>query len=204
MKTAVITALAALAALTSACSSQGAPAARQAGATVTASQPASSQPGIAQADAVAAGSAPAHAAPACLTRYLSVTPGLSQGTPGSTYQVLVFRNLSNHACTLYGYPGVSLGGGTPVHQIGRAAAEDPATPRELVTLPAHGHAYALLRIVHAASYPPAACHPVTAHWLIVYPPNQTVPVYGWYKVQTCASKYRTMTVSAMRSSSSAL
>ena len=199
MKTALISALAAIAALTAACSSQAA-AAHQAAAAVTAS----SQPGIAQVDAMAANSAPAHATPACLTRYLSVTPGLSQGTPGSTYQVLVFRNLNNHACTLYGYPGVSLGGGTPVHQIGLAAAENPATPRKLVRLAAHGHAYALLQIVHAGSYPPAACHPATAHWLIVYPPNQTVPVYVWYKVQTCAKKYRTMTVSAVRSAASAL
>ncbi len=190
MKTALITALAAVAVLTGACTSQSA----------AAGQPASA----AQQDAVQANSAPAHAAAPCLTRYLSVSPGPSQGTPGSTYQVLVFRNLNNHACTLYGYPGVSLGGGTPVHQIGRAAAENPATPRLLVKLPAHGKAYALLQIVHAASYPPGSCHPTTAHWLIVYPPNQTVPVYVWYKVQTCAKKYRTMTVSAVRSSSSAL
>ncbi len=201
MKTALITVLAAIGVLTSACASQGAGAASQ----PAASYAAAAQANTAQPDAMVAGGAGAHAAAApCLTRYLSVSPGPSQGTPGSTYQVLVFRNLNNHACTLYGYPGVSLGGGTPVHQIGRAAAENPATPRLLVKLPAHGKAYALLQIVHAASYPPGSCHPTTAHWLIVYPPNQTVPVYVWYKVQTCAKKYRTMTVSAVRSSSSAL
>jgi len=47
---------------------------------------------------------------------------------------------------LYGYPGVALDAGVPVTQVGLAAAEDPATPRERVTLGPYGTADALLRI----------------------------------------------------------
>jgi hypothetical protein len=106
-----------------------------------------------------------------------VKTGLSQGTAGSIYQVLDFTNIANVTCTLYGYPGVSFastgpGGG----QIGAAAQENPATPRRLVTLAPGAVANALLRIVDAGNYPPATCHPVTAHWLVIYPPNQTTRV----------------------------
>jgi hypothetical protein len=216
MKTALITALAAIGVLTAACSSHGA-AAPHATVTVTAtaiathSAPAQSGQAVTAATPSAppatappnvpppSGQAPAVPVPApCLTRYLGGTVGLSQGTPGSTYVVLDLKNLNNHPCTLYGYPGVSLGGGVPVSQIGLAAAESPATPRELVTLGAHKTASALLQIVHAGNYPPPACHPVTAHWLIIYPPNQTVPVYLGYNSPTCAKKIQILTISAMR------
>src|SRR5215472_2788352 len=60
--------------------------------------------------------------PACATRYLKATVGVTQGAAGSIYQVIDFTNISGGACTLFGYPGVALAGGTPVTQIGAAAA----------------------------------------------------------------------------------
>ncbi len=215
MKTALITALAAVGVLTSACSSGGS-AAPQATVTVTASQAATSaagkqsaQPGASTqpASATQAASVPAPAAaPPCSTRYLGGTTAASPGgaAAGSTYVVLDFKNLNNTPCSLYGYPGVSLGAGTPVTQIGLPAAENPATARELVTLPPYGHAYALLQIVQAANYPASKCAPVTAHWLIIYPPNQTVPIYLGYKALACATNVRILTVSAVRSSASGM
>ncbi|MGE5131669.1 MAG: DUF4232 domain-containing protein [Gemmatimonadota bacterium] len=213
MKTALITVLAAIGTLTCACSSGGS-AAPQATVTVTASQPAqpaagtpSAPPASAQAASAAPpASAPVPAATPCSTRYLGAAPAASPGgaAAGSTYLVLDFKNLNNSPCTLYGYPGVSLGGGTPVTQIGLSAAENPATARVLVTLPPQGHAYALLQIVQAANYPASTCAPVTAHWLIIYPPNQTVPIYLGYKALTCAKNIRILTVSTVRSSSGSL
>jgi hypothetical protein len=123
---------------------------------------------------------------------------VSQGTAGSTYIVLVFKNLDNHPCTLYGYPGVALDAGVPVTQVGLAAARDPATPRELVTLSPYGTASALLRIAHAGNYPPAACQPVTTQWLQVIPPNQYVPIYVGYTSQTCAKPVQLLTIDAVR------
>jgi hypothetical protein len=208
MKIALITALAAIGALACACSSGGA--GPQATVTVTASPstgtpsapPAASTPASAQPTSAPA---PAAAAP-CSTRYLGAKPAPSPGgaAAGSTYVVLDFTNLNNSACSLYGYPGVSLGGGTPVTQIGPSAAENPATARQLVTLPPQGHAYSLLQIVQAANYPPSKCGPVTAHWLIVYPPNQTVPIYVHFKALTCAKNVRILTVGAVRASPSGM
>jgi Protein of unknown function (DUF4232) len=112
--------------------------------------------------------------------------------------MLVFKNLNDYPCTLYGYLGVALDAGVPATQVGLAAAEDPATPRELVTLGAHGTANALLRVVHAADFQPAACLPVTTQWLQIIPPDQSVPIYLGYTSQTCAKPVQILTVDAVR------
>ena len=164
---------------------------------VTAGTPASATPGVAAAGGSASPAAPPPPAP-CSTRYLGATVGVSQGAAGSTYVVLVFKNLDNHPCTLYGYPGVTMDAGVPVSPVGLASAEDPTTPRELVTLGPHGYASALLRIMHVGDYPPAACKPVTTQWLQVIPPNQYVPIYLGYTSQTCAGPEQILTVDAVR------
>ena len=159
--------------------------------------PASAAPVAAAASGSAAPAAPPPPAP-CLTRYLNASVGISQGTPGSTYVVLVFKNLDNTSCTLYGYPGVAMDDGVPVTPVGLASVEDPATPRELVTLGPYGTASALLRIMSVGDYSPAACNPVTTQWLQVIPPNQSVPIYVGYTSQTCAKPVQIHTVDAVR------
>ena len=143
-------ALATVAALAAACGGSTPSATPTKTVTVTASPqaPASSSP----ATATGTPAAPGGAAP-CPTRSLGLKPGLSQGAAGSVYQVLDFTNISNVPCTLYGYPGVSLAGGHPVTQVGLGAAEDPTTPRKLVTLAPGQVANALLRIVRRAELP---------------------------------------------------
>jgi hypothetical protein len=137
-------------------------------------------------------------APPCSSRYLRADKGLAQGTAGSVYTVIKFTNLNNASCTLYGYPGVSFGAGKPVTQVGLAATENPTTPRELVTLKPGGVASALLQIVDAGNYSASQCQRVTATWLQIYPPNQTVPLYLPYTSMTCAKHVRILTVSAVR------
>ena len=212
--TAVPVALAAIALLTSACSTQGGgSAAPQATVTVTAGPahtvtaspsgppPASATPTTATGSSPASpAAAPAAAPPAtpCSTRYLGAHVGVSQGAAGSTYVVLVLKNLNNYSCTLYGYPGVAMDAGVPVTPVGLAAAEDPTTPRELVTLGPYGTANALLRIVNPGVYPPAECNPVDTQFLQIIPPGQTVPIYIGYTAQTCAKPVQILTVDAMR------
>lgn len=133
----------------------------------------------------------------CLSRYLGASAGIGQGTLGSSYLVIDFKNLNNSPCTLYGYPGVSLAGGKPVTQIGQAAAENPATPRQLVTLSPGGVANALLQIADAGNYPAQKCAPVTSHWLQIFPPNQTVPIYLHYTSQACAKPVKLLTVNVV-------
>jgi Protein of unknown function (DUF4232) len=163
--------------------------------TVTASPqaPAGTSPGT----ATGTPAAPGAAAP-CPTRSLGLKPGLSQGAAGSVYQVLDFTNISNVTCTLYGYPGVSLAGGSPVAQVGLAASEDPTTPRKLVTLAPGQVANALLRIVDALNFPASKCGPVKTQWIQVYPPNQTTPVFLGYKTTACSKPVRILSVSVVQ------
>jgi hypothetical protein len=141
-------------------------------------------------------SAPAGPAP-CPTRSLRVDQGLAQGTAGSVYQVIDFTNISSVRCTLYGYPGVAFAGGSPVHQIGAAADENPATARQLVTLAPGAVANALLRIVDAGNFPARTCGPLAATYLQIYPPNQTTPIYLSYSSQACSKPVHLLTVNVV-------
>jgi hypothetical protein len=157
-------------------------------ATPAASAAATSQPAL-PAAAAAAG---------CLTRYLNGSIGLTQGTAGAVEVTIVFKNLDNVSCTLYGFPGVALASGTPVTDVGQPSTENSTTARELVTLAPGGFAYATLQISEAGNYPPSACTQVPTDWLAVIPPNQSVPLYLSYISTGCQGSASLLTVTAVR------
>ncbi len=195
-------ALTCAAALAAGCGSSGSPAATPTKTiTVKATPAAPASTAAATPGTPAAGSASPATAAACPTRSLGLKLGLAQGAAGSTFQVIDFTNISNATCTLYGYPGVSLAGGKPVTQIGLAADESHATPRKLVTLAPGAVANAVLQIAHAANFPAASCHPATADYLQIYPPNQTTPAYLHYSAQTCAKPAHVLSISVVRAGS---
>ena len=145
-----------------------------------------------------AGSSPAAGRPAaCPTRSLQAKAGVSQNTAGSVYQVIDFTNIGNMPCSLYGYPGVALAGGTPVTQVGLAAARNCSTPRSLITLAPGAVANALLQITDAGNYPPSKCQLVTTTCLQIIPPDQTTPIYLGYKSQGCAKAVPLLSISAI-------
>jgi hypothetical protein len=134
----------------------------------------------------------------CLSRYLHGATGLSQGTAGSIYVVITFKNLDNVPCTLYGFPGVALAAGTPVTDVGQPSTEDMTTARELVTLQPGGYANATLRVVDAGNFPPSACTQVKTTWLAVIPPNQRIPLYIPFKSVACKGTAKLLSVTAVR------
>jgi Protein of unknown function (DUF4232) len=106
-------------------------------------------------------------------------------TAGSTYYKLEFTNLSGHACTLLGFPGVSavdLAG----HQLGSGGSRNPSTSH-LVTVANGATATAVLRITVAGNFPNSTCHRVTAAGLRVYPPNQTASKTIPLPFEACSS-----------------
>lgn len=130
--------------------------------------------------------------PACTTSGLVIW--LNQegggGALGSIYYKLELTNLSGHACTLYGFPGVAavnLAG----RQLGLAATREPTPRKPLVTL-AGAHvtltdgdtASALIRIVDVGALP--GCRPVAAAGLRVYPPGQTRSKVIPFPFETCS------------------
>ncbi|MGI9005051.1 MAG: DUF4232 domain-containing protein [Streptosporangiaceae bacterium] len=171
------------------------------GSPASSSNPPGSPPAASTAPATspAATTPPAARGPQpCATRALQIKPGISQGAAGSAYRAIVFTNISGPTCTLYGFPGVSLAGGSPVSQIGLAAKENPQTPRQVVTLSPGGQASALLRIVDAQNFPHRRCGPAQATYLQVYLPNQTTPVYVAVKVAACTKPVPLLTVDAVK------
>jgi hypothetical protein len=175
----------------------GTPAARP---THTVTVTASPSPSVTTAPATSPtpASQPAAAAPGCLTRYLNGSIGLSQGTAGAIQIAIVFKNLNNVPCTLYGFPGVSLAAGTPVTDVGQPSSENPSTARELVTLAPGGYANATLQVEDAGNFPAASCQPVATTWLEVIPPNQTVPLNIPYNTTGCTGSTKLLTVTAVR------
>ncbi|WP_157436343.1 DUF4232 domain-containing protein [Actinospica robiniae] len=128
----------------------------------------------------------------CSVRYLNGTVGASQGTAGSVYVNIVFKNLNTTACTLYGYPGVSFGKGGPgtgatLTQVGAPADKNAAVAKKVITLQPGGYAYAILQVGDAGNYPSATCTPTPTTYLMVYPPNTTNQLYIPYKSTACAS-----------------
>ena len=137
--------------------------------------------------------------PPCRTSALRVSVSASQGAAaGSSYYPIVFTNISGTACTLFGYPGVSFVAGAGGSQIGIPATENPAHPRQLITLAPGQAGHAELQVVNAENYPPANCGMVTAHWLRVYPPNQTAPLYASFTAQACAKPRTILTVETVQ------
>ena len=195
---AALTCVAAFAAGCSGAPSAGAGGAGPASSPSTSSSTPATAPSSPDTPAASPASSQPAGLPPCPTRSLQVKLGASQGTAGSVYTTIDFTNISNVTCTLYGYPGVSMQTARPLHQIGKPAKENPATPRQLVTLQPQTTANALLRIVEAGNYPASTCGPVPAHYLQVYPPNQTAPAYIKYSGTGCSKSVRLMTIDVVK------
>jgi hypothetical protein len=203
MKPFLVATLAAVGLATCACSGGSSPAAQQTHTvivTAPASTPATSsttEPAVGTSSAAASSSGAA--APAgCLSRYLNGSIGLSQGTAGAVEIAIVFKNLDNVPCTLYGFPGIAQAAGTPVTDIGQPSTENHSTARELITLQPGGYANATLQIVDAVNFQASVCKPVHADWLAVIPPNQTVPLYIHYSSTACKGSTMLLSVTAVR------
>jgi hypothetical protein len=132
----------------------------------------------------------------CRTASLLITidDSLAGGAAGSTYYPLNFTNTSAAPCELYGYPGVSfvsVPAGTGA-QIGVAAKRSSAFGKVTVRLAPGGMAHAWLQVTVAGNYPASVCQPVSARWLRVYPPGETVAGYVGHTFSACSSTSTTL------------
>jgi hypothetical protein len=121
----------------------------------------------------------------CLAPGLQGQLGVSQGTAGTIYQVIVLTNTSNATCTLYGYPGVSFVTGAGGSQVGKPASKDAVVAKTLVTLSPGAKADVLLAVHDAGAI--ANCKITTVNWLRIYPPGDYGSIYVQYKTQACAN-----------------
>lgn len=137
---------------------------------------------------------------ACETQNLSASVADNAGgaAAGSDYVDIVFKNIGDSACTLYGYPGVSFGVGSPVQQVGQPASRNPQVSPLIVTLIPNAHAFSVLRIADAENYPANDCDPKAATYLRVYPPNNNTLLYVPLSSTACASNVVTLSVETVQ------
>jgi uncharacterized protein DUF4232 len=127
----------------------------------------------------------------CTSAQLKVSVNTAQAgaAAGSSYYPIDFTNNSGTACTLFGYPGVSFVTSPSGSQIGKPAGRYPAAAATVVTLAPGRAAHATLQVANAANFDPAACQPVTAHWLKIFPPDQFTALYASFTVQACSASH---------------
>jgi hypothetical protein len=141
---------------------------------------------------------------ACATSalHVAVPSGSGNAAAGSSYYPIQFSNTSSSPCTLYGYPGVSFVGAVGGSQIGAAATRNSALAARLISLSPGQTVHATLQVVDAMNYPSGGCGLVTAHWLKIYPPNQTAPLYVSFTAQTCSKPKTVLSVQTVQAGSS--
>ena len=134
--------------------------------------------------------------------HVAVPSGSGNAAAGSSYYPIQFSNTSSSPCTLYGYPGVSFVGAVGGSQIGAPATRNSALAAKLISLSPGQTVHATLQVVDAMNYPSGGCGLVTAHWLKIYPPNQTAPLYVSFTAQTCSKPKTVLSVQTVQTGSS--
>jgi hypothetical protein len=202
-----VSSLVAAAALAAGCGSSGN--GQSASSAPPSATPSSQSPSGSVSSAAPAGSpaaaptskSPASGLAACDTANLQVSlkSNSGGGAAGSTYVPIQFTNTAGAACALYGYPGVSFVTGQNGSQVGAPARRSGSFANVTVSVAAHATAHAWLQVAEAGNYPASSCHPVSTHFLKVYPPGNTAPAYVSFSSQTCSSaKVVTMTIDPVR------
>ncbi|MDO4910465.1 MAG: DUF4232 domain-containing protein [Corynebacterium sp.] len=130
----------------------------------------------------------------CLANNLTATISAPNGTAGSSYYTVSLNNVGS-ACSLQGYPGVSLVDSLG-NQIGAAADRDGAD-FNLVRLDKGDNAIFTVQISNAMAY--GDCTVTSAAALKIYPPENRESITIPLRTQTCAEdSIHTMTTSAVK------
>jgi hypothetical protein len=138
--------------------------------------------------AVPALASPATAVPACTASDLGVWVAISRGgvAAGSVYYPLELTNLSGHACSLDGYPGVSALSRAGTQQGSPASRYQAGTPRTVV-IAAGATAHAQFLWSDGAVYTAPGCDPTSdVQTLRVYPPGQRSATSALFSLEVCS------------------
>jgi hypothetical protein len=107
------------------------------------------------------------------------------GAAGTFYYPLEFTNISGHACSLYGYPGVSAISGTG-QQLGSPAGWSSLSGARRVVLAPGATAHTILAIRDVYVYTERACDPADAVELRIYLPDQRLATSAAFSFKACS------------------
>lgn len=154
--------------------------------TVTPTHHHSHHPSASPTTTVTVTATPSPSTAPCATSQLKLSYGISQGTAGTTYQVLVFTNTGSSPCTLFGYPGVSFLDANGAI-IGKPSSRDHGAEHTITLAASGGQANALSRLPDVGNFAASACQPKKAKRIRVYPPNQTAALFLHDSGQVCST-----------------
>ena len=123
----------------------------------------------------------------CTASGLQAWLGLGSAAEG-TYYTLEFTNVSDRACSLFGYPEVAAYRDSPKARIpigGTAARDTSVRPRPVMLAPG-ATAHAGLRVTSSAER--ASCAQVTAEELRVALPRQDRPAFVPVHIPVCSQQ----------------
>lgn len=112
----------------------------------------------------------------CKSTDLSLSVGHGDAGAGTVYRPLIFTNVSDHPCTIQGFPGVSYVAGADGHQVGQPAVR-VGDKGAAIKLNKGETASAAIGFVNVQNYDPTVCQPQQVRGLRVYPPQETASMY---------------------------
>jgi hypothetical protein len=159
-----------------------------AGAAVLTPAAALAAPAAPAATAAATAMATTAATPACATSGLVIWLTEDGAAAGTAFYTLNFTNLSGHACTLKGHPGVAAASLADA-QVGAPARWEPPAAH-VVRLASDATGYALVRYsdVITGGGGPKPCDAVLSAGLRVFPPGQTASKVVPFPLPACTRK----------------
>lgn len=146
----------------------------------------------------AASAAPA-AASRCTTAQLTAHFGTGGAAAGSQYLPIVWTNKSQHACTLFGYPGAAYVAPSSGNQVGAAATRNPQHSPTMVTVQPGRHASSLVQLTNYQNYPKSRCKPTSVSGLRVYPPGSRSAEFVKFQTmrKACSTQVHQLSVEAV-------
>jgi hypothetical protein len=130
----------------------------------------------------------AAAVPKCTAGDLGAWIAVDHGgaAAGTLYYPLEFTNLSTHACSLSGFPGVSAVDASG-HQLGNSALRvHTSTPHTVVLAPG-ATAHAIFEYADAEVNSAPGCNPKPASELRIYPPDQHSATHTFFDLESCSA-----------------
>ena len=155
--------------------------------TVTSASP-SSSPTAPTATTSTTSTTSTESMPRCHTADLSLTKGTGGAAAGTESMNLVFTNKSPHACTLYGYPGVSWVAGDNGTQVNAPFSREAGPGKKTITLAAGAVASALLLWPNSANFEASECKPAEVRGYRIYPPDEKASVFVDSPETVCSAK----------------
>jgi len=122
----------------------------------------------------------------CKAGDVSLSLGRGDAGAGTVHRPLVMTNVSDHQCTIQGFPGISYVAGADGHQVGKDAYRD-GTKGDPIVLSKGQSAAADIGFVNVQNYDPAQCNPTEINGLRVYLPQETASKFVEAPGTGCAS-----------------